>query len=55
MPSGATLAGSSSTCSQVYSQALHSSNSSTFAVLGFILVGLLFRNTFNKDENLIPR
>jgi len=24
-------------------------------VLGFILVGLLFRNTFNKDENLIPR
>ena len=24
-------------------------------VLGFILCGLIFRNTFNKDENLIPR
>ena len=24
-------------------------------VLGFILTGLVFRNTFNKDENLIPR
>ena len=24
-------------------------------VLGFILTGLIFRNTFNKDENLVPR